>query len=270
MFKMFKRSYALYWVLAISGAIAIYYAMWQKYPESMLVLLAIPLISVWVFVSAVIAQCYFVKLHEKITDILTKECNPGNYIAFYEKILKRKSLGKFKSYVVLNLCTGYAISGDVEKEKCLLDSIRFFPDTRRGVADKVCYFNNLAAYYININNIEEAENALENMKLTLHEPKLYKSIYESFYSLYTSKTFALNLVKGNCAGVEEFFNIAFDKEKNKLGKVAAKYRLGILYTHLGETKKAAIAFEYVLQNGNKTYYVQKANEYLGRNPGKGC
>lgn len=62
---------------------------------------------------------------------------------------------------------------------------------------------------------------------------------------------------------EEYFNIFFDKEKNLLGKVSAKFRLGELYRRLGDGEKTAAAFDYVLQNGNLTYYTQKACEYLG-------
>ena len=264
MLKMFKRSYALYWILVIPGAIAIYAAIWQKYPHSNLALLAIPLIAIWIYAVATIAEIYALKLNEKIIALLTEECNPKDYIAFYEKALKTKKFNKIKNFILLNLNTGYHSSGDAEESKRILDMVNGFPSTKSGAVNSVCYFNNLAGYYLRINDLENAENTLGNMKEALKNPKLNRMNYEIYYQLYNSKNVILNMLRGNYGGAEDHFNILFDKEKSLLGKVSAKYSLGELYLRVGNNEKDMLAYEYVLQNGKETYYAKKASEYLGK------
>ena len=217
---------------------------------------------VWVFIAWYISRLYAKKLPEKVNNILMQECNTKDYIAFYEKCLRSKNVKAVRSRILLDLSTGYYCAGNFEETKRVLDSLDEFSDTKDGIVNSVCYYNNLAGYYLTINDLINAEKVLELMKSTSESPKLSAANRERYHYLYIGKNFALNMRKGDYEGAEEHLKGAFDKEKNMLGRVSAKYNLGKLYKHFGAKKQAIAAFEYVLENGNQTYYTQKAREYL--------
>ena len=256
MIRMFRKASILYFAICITGIALL--SVWGRFSGSLWYLYSVIIISIaWWF-----SNTYAQKLSGKINNVLLQECNPIEYIAFYEKVLKKKNVKKIRNYILLNLSTGYHSIGNAEECKRALDTIKGFPNTRYGALNTVCFFNNLAGYYMMIKDLENAEDTLNSMKSALGNPKLAKMHYESYYHFYISKNFVLNMAKGNYSGAEEHFSIFFDKEKNLLGKVAAKYYLGKVYIHLGDSEKAVSAFEYVVQNGNLTFYTQKAREYL--------
>ena len=266
---LFKRASALYLSLAISGAVAIYVAVEESFPQSLFAFITIPLGLMWIYASGLIANKYAVKLERKNIALLNDECNPKDYIAFYRKALSKKALSKprmfnLRNYILLNLSVGYLASGDFEYCKQVLDMVSRFPDTKNGALYTACFFNNLASYYIRIKELEYAENTLKNMKEVMNSPNFDKKFYEIYDELYYTANIAIQVARGNYEGAEDHFNMCFDKETMLLRKVAVKCALGDLYVRLGEHEKAASAFEYVLQNGKETYYAQKASEYLGK------
>lgn len=213
-------------------------------------------------IALLISRYYDRRQTKKIYDVLVQECNTKDYILYYEIVLKKRSKSRTRNGILVNLCTGYLIDGNVEESKRILNIVRGFPSTKSGAAWAVCHINNLVAYYLMVNDLERANNALDSMKEALVSPKLDKKYYESYNSAFTNKSFILNIARGNYSGAEEHLNMSFEKEKTLIGKVKAKYYLGELYIHLNDSDKATSAFAYVIQNGNQTYYTQKAREYL--------
>ena len=151
-----------------------------------------------------------------------------------------------------------------EKAKQLLDSINYFPDNKIGFCYKAIYYNNLCAYYLQVNEIPDAEIMLENMLSALQNEKYPKQLYDLTYNAYTEKQYSINLAKGNYSGAEEVVSIQYNREKSKLGKVVAKYKLGKIYIHFERFDEAKEAFQYVIDSGNKTYYVGKSIELLSQ------
>jgi len=219
---------------------------------------------VWIvlsLVSAAIAGRYAGKLHNEIVDILSQKCAPHGYIEKYEEILTRK-IGNIRTNVLLGVSTGYFASGEIQKAKHALDSIQNFSNNSAGIINQVTYYNNLCSYYLNTDDIANAEIMHSNMLEVLKSEKFPKQQYDGSYNFYTEKQFLINIAKGDYAGAEEWFLIQFNREKSLFGKVVSQYRLGQIYLHGERYEEAEKAFNYVIDNGNTTYYVVKSREFL--------
>ena len=225
--------------------------------------LAFLIFIIIVFASAFISTVYAAKLNNKIVKIYTEECDPYTYINKYENILKR-GLGNARTFVLINLSSGYLTIENSEKAKQILDGIKSFPNNKRGIESQVVFYNNLCSYYLQINDIPNAEKMLENMLCFLQNEKFPKQRYDRTYNHYTDKQYSINIAKGIFNGAEEVFSIQFNREKTKLGKIFAKYQLGKIYIHFERFEEAKEAFEYVINNGNKTYYVGKSIDFLNQ------
>ena len=227
--------------------------------------LAWSLVFGWILGSR-LATIYAIKLYcNKINKKLTEYCDPDAYIVGYEKLL-RKCPANTRTSILLCLCSGYSYNGDLEKMKEALDKINStekFYNTKYGILNKVGFFASFSSYYRAVNDVQKAEAMLENMKSALENPKLGAKFRRRYDDSYTTAKFYTNILKGEYDGAEEYLCAAFDRAGNKLEKVMAKYTLGKTYIHFGNVEKAKKAFEYVIENGNKIFFVRKAAEYLG-------
>ena len=231
----------------------------QALPFALILLIVIA----WLLFAAAIATLFAVKINNKIVEIYTQKCDPYEYIVRYEKVLKRP-LGNMRTFVLLNLSSGYLAIGDLQKTMQIFNSNLEFKKNRAGILNKVFYFNNSCVYCLQGCDIANAEIMLEHMLEGLNHEKFPKQQYDYYYNRYIEKQYVLNMLKGNYTGAEEVFSIQFNREKTKLGKVTAKYHLGRVYLHLNKLDAAVAAFEYVVSNGNKTYYVGKSLEFLNQ------
>ena len=214
-------------------------------------------------ISFIIAATYAVKLINEIAEICTQKCDPYEFIERYEKVLKRR-IGKARTFVLISLSSGYLTAGNSQKAKQILDSVSKVSNNKAGILNKTCYFNNLCSYYLQVNDITNAESMLENMLEVLKNEKYPKQNYDLVYNFYIGKQYLINIAKGNYTGAEEVFSIQFNREKNKLGRVVAKYHLGKVYLNFNKLEEATEAFEYVVNNGNKTCYVDEAIDFINQ------
>ena len=217
----------------------------------------------WLLFDSAIATIFATKINNKIVEILTQKCDPYEFIVRYEKILKRP-IGNMRTWVLLNLSTGYLAIEDLQKTMRIFESNLEFKNNRTGIFNKCIYYNNACAYCLQGYDITNAEIMLEHMLEFLKHEKFPKQQYDHYYNRYTEKQYQINILKGNYNGAEEVFTIQFNREKDRLGKVTAKYNLGRVYLHLNKLEAAVAAFEYVASNGNKTYYVGKSLELLNQ------
>jgi len=259
--NMFRRAKFLYIGLIVLAALVLITLVLTT--EAVHPLLAFFVWLVLVFVSAIIAERYANKLNNEILDMLSQKCDPHGFIEKYVEILCRR-IGNSRTYVLLNLSSGYLSSGDMLKAKRILDSVENFTNSRAGTLNKTCYYNNLCFYYLNIDDIANAEIMLNNMLEVLKNEKFPKQQYDGLYNLYVNKQFAINMAKGNYSGAEEWFFISFNREKSLLDKVIAQYQLGRIYLHFERFEEAEKAFNYVIDNGNTTHYVAKSHEFLNQ------
>jgi len=207
------------------------------------------------------------KLNNKIISKLSEDCDPQAFINRYQKILGERKIPELRQYMLLNLCSAYGYLGEEAEVQKILNELsgqRYFTQTGLGAQNKVAFMLQIASHNMFDKNVENAERAIENAKEVLENPKLHESVRARCYEGITAYKFEINMLRGEYGGAEDYFTIAFDRAKTKLERVGAKYRLGTIYIHFGESEKAEEAFRYVVENGNKTYYVAKAKEQLAK------
>ncbi|MCL2195025.1 MAG: hypothetical protein FWB76_03650 [Oscillospiraceae bacterium] len=223
-------------------------------------------VLIWIvlfLVSATIAGRYAEKLNKEIDDIYAQKCDPHAYIEKLKEILEtRRIVEKERTYVLLNICAGHLANGDTYNAKLVLDRHFEFSKGNAGLLYKATYYNHLCACHLRMDDIANAETALNHMLEVVKDEKFPKQHYDGDYNSCAEKQFLINIAKGNYSGAEEWFLIKFNREKSLLGKVAAQYRLGQIYLHFERFEEAEKAFNYVIEHGNTTYYVAKSRELL--------
>jgi len=284
MVNWFRKSFTLYLVLCISGGIGLLIACAHKFGSSESLINAVlfivvfsVLFSIWALTSVTISNLYAAKLAKNIYRILYDECNPIGFIDAYKKICDRsKKAGLIsrasKTTALLNLSTGYLMKGNYLEGKRILDSIvvdgeKDFRHKKARAMINAFYYNNLVLCYIQMNDLHRAEAALENMRLSLENPKLPQKQYKRFSEFYIEKKLGLKMVHGNYDGTQEVFEASLGRAREKLNKVAVNYMLGNIYLHHNDIIKAKSAFDYAIQNGNLTVYVDLAKKILSQMPG---
>ncbi len=230
--------------------------------------IAMLLMAIWIFIAAFVFNYIAGKKVNKITKIMTDDCSVQECVDIYNNLLQRSSPGT-KTFLLLNLSVGYLNLGQSRFAKRTLDAINSFPNNRAGVVYKAHYYNNLISYYLQINDIDSADHCVVELKNVLNNSKLYKSVRDTLFHFYTGQTFSINIQKGIYDGAEMIFNLTFERENRKIGKVFAKYTLGKIYLHYNEFDKAIDAFKFVIGNGGDSYYVEESELILSNmNPTK--
>ncbi len=269
MLKMFKSTFIMYLLVSIIGSVGIFFISSQLVIMDGQIItpiissyLSIPIIVIWIFSVEHICNRIAAKKVDKITSLMVEECKIKDCIINYNNLLNKNRSKDIQTFLLLNLSTGYLHLGDNNSAKQALDTICYFSRRRNGASYKICYYNNLVTYYLQKNDIESASQHIENMRNALNNPKTNKSFKELCFHLYNDKKILLNIEKGIHEGAEDVFNMTFQREKQKLGKVFAKYTLGKIYLHHNEIDKAIEAFAFVQNNGGDSYYTENAKHYL--------
>ena len=268
MLRLFKSTFIVYFVLASAGIIGIVFlnplVVMEKEIFTLIVnlCLSIPLALIWIFIVTFIFELVAAKKVNKIALIMSEECRVKDFIICYTDLLRKSSVKTTQAVLLLSLSSGYLNFGDSCSAKKVLDTIIDFPDSCIGALHKVIYYNNLIIYDIQINDLENATQHIENFRIALDNPKLNKKHRESCYRFYNDNKFLLNIEKGIYDGAEDVFKLAFEREKQKLGKVFSKYTLGRIYLHYNDFEKATESFEFVKNNGGDSHFVAEANDYL--------
>ena len=203
---------------------------------------------------------------------MNHDCDFQKFIAINYNFLQKnnihrttkKNKERVRTLLLLNLSVAYLNIGDNVSAGQMLSGVDYFSDNSSGAASKVVYYNNMFVYYLRINDIPSATQALEQMDAALQSSKLRKSDYDRYSTTYISKKHLVNMENGNYDGCEMHFSLMYNIESSILGKVSAKFTLGKIYLHDGKSIEAKQAFEYVINNGGTSYYVVKARDYLNQ------
>jgi len=193
-----------------------------------------------------------------------EDCNLEEYIRIYNDLLFNQTNKRLKTFLMLNLSTGYLHAGNKERAEKTLNSIDGFGNSRVGAIYLAVYYNNLIAYYFLVNDIENVVDSMEELKVALNNKKLKIKIKNKLLCSKIDKESLLNMANNIYDGAEQVFNIAFEREKHMLGKVYAKYTLGIIYLHDNRLSEATEAFEFTIKNGGTSIYAKRAKVHLDK------
>ena len=288
MLKMYRSTYLFYWfsvifpitLVILFGANITYYA-WDKTIFELTERQVFPLfglkpwhpaISVFVFIFSFVvfgmaSEIYARKKHNKIiTTKLYNECDPQNFLQVYKKIVGRGT-GKMRSYTYYHNSSGYFYLGDFQTARQQLDMMfaSGLPKTKEAAQYLVFYHISMCDIFLFENDIDNAEKALSFAMESVKAPKLLKMDKTTNFGQHImSRQIRLNMEKGNYDGAEQFFTTAFELSDTTMSKVVSKFHLGRVYLHSNRIEEAKAAFEYVINNGNKIFYVNKSIEFLNQ------
>lgn len=200
---------------------------------------------------------------KKINRILNTDYDPLVYINAYENIIEQLTTMKKPvnvDYYRINLSSGLIAAGRYDEAYHALDKCKLSNSSRIGKIMKAVYYNNLCSVCQKLGRLDEAEynsDCLAGCMAALSPKDLKK--YSKHFDL---TRYGVNIANGNFDNAESFYNDVFDQAANNYEKVNAKFNLGKVYLHFGDTARAKEEFEYVVSHGNKLYIVEEAKEFL--------
>jgi tetratricopeptide (TPR) repeat protein len=143
-----------------------------------------------------------------------------------------------------------------------LKGIEKFPKSRAGYLSQMVYYSNYVMYYLELGDVDAAEEMLAQFDKTLQNPKLRIKVIEMYSGLYRRRELEVQMAKGNYDECEEYFEQAYADADGKLRRVFTKYHLGMVYLYEEREDDAVDAFLYVVENGGSSVYTKKAIEQL--------
>jgi len=306
MFKVFRSSLFLFWVLLISGMVFLSLFSYGQMKingievipsvikEQVQIVLSIILIFIWILVSMIIAEKNANKKVKKITDILFNECNPERAIIVINKTISAKNPGQYRDYFLLLLSIAHLYIGNISKARETLDKI-YNPDQIDSAGNSKMYIhkslvtdktplntdsfpntkvgsdNRVFYYSIRIDyflQTDDLGSATKALNLMKNalNNKFIKANNDPYYFFYIENQYKINIANGDFDGAEMFFSILFDKKSSNIGKVLTKFQLGKIYLHYNKLDDAIAAFRYVIENGKNIIQVKEATQYLQQLP----
>ena len=269
MLRMFRKTTILYYVLATIGIIFIVFGQMsgemQRLEPNLFYFVFRLLFSllIWIMFCVFIASLYAKKIQAKIHELYTENCDPVAFTNEYESISNRR-IGNLKNYALLNLSTGYLDSGNLDMAIKTLNGIQ--NNAKKGLKphDLVFLYNNLCAYYVQIGDLNQAEQALSKLFDSLQNEKLSNQYYDIFYDCYVQKQCVTKMMQGNYDSAEEIFALVFGRKrkKTKLDRVYFSYQTAKIHFHFNRFKDAKELLEYVIDNGNTFHWISTAKELL--------
>jgi len=258
MHRFFKNYIYIYFTICLIGVAAVWILFGLLFNISVGELAAI----IGAIIIALIMCLLFITKMRKINNIMINDCNIEEYIRISNSILSNQTFKKLRTILKLNLSVGYLNDGNSELAKKMLNSIDRFSNTRWGALYRVSYYNSLVAYYFQIKDIGNVIDSMKELQIALKNKKLNNAYKNKILCLYRDKESLLNMENNNYDGAEQVFIAALEREKKMLGKVYAKYTLGIVYLHYNRLEEATEAFEFAAKNGGTSYYVERAKKNL--------
>lgn len=115
-----------------------------------------------------------------------------------------------------------------------------------------------------MNDFESAESFVLEMQRVVKE-NASRASAQSHKTGLANYQYIMRVAKGDYEGVDTFYQILvenFETVGSMLDRVAWSWRLGELYVKLNRPEKARVYLEFVVQNGNTTCYVARAQSLL--------
>ena len=235
------------------------------------------LFYVWLICALIWTGCLYsffqslaVKRLNKLAKVRSEECRIRDFKNAWEKFRNQKYLflvqqarDNHEQAIKINLSAAYLDLGEAEKALELLLSVpEKFMNNASGASYKMTWYNNLAAAYLKLHDVEHTEQMLAQMKEVLGHPKLSKSNREALEKAYQTKKILLAMEQGNYEGSEAFFLECLAKETPKLIQVYNHYYLAEVYRHFGNKEREQECLTFVADNGGDSIYAQEARKQL--------
>ena len=192
-------------------------------------------------------------VQEAIKDF--NNCNPYPLFELAEKILPYVK-GTGEQDLILNKTSSLFWMGEHKKMLTILQNLNIDRISGTPLQSKIVYYNNLMCAYQKCGMNDEAMAVNKKIKMLFNDaPQKVRETYKGI--IVSSKVFELE-ADGR---YEEALKISLERPENDLlQKVSAAMERAELFISLKEYEKAKTQLKFVYMNGNKTYYVQKAQD----------
>lgn len=271
--NFYKDLFIWYFVAAFGGAFLLGVVISRMMPGGMEYaefLIWLPVMLIWVVCCVFVYQLLLGKRLNQLARIRSEECRIQDFKNTWEGFQKQQHLfvtrqvkNRHEQTIKLNLSVAYLDLGETEKGlELLLSTPVEFPNNASGANYKITYYNNLAAIYLRLHNMEQAEQMLMQIKEVLEEPRLLKSSREAMEQAYQMKKVLLAMEQGNYEGAEAFFLECLEKENPRLTQVYSRYFLARVYQHFENKEKERECLAFVAENGGDSIYAQEAAKRL--------
>ena len=256
MFKLFKDLFTLYWILALTIGISL--AGLGAYLEKISIVILALIIPLFVMiVLEIIAQ----KRFKKINQIREINCNIARYYEELNQLRIKCKDKKLLSFLECNISAAFLDLGRYSDALCCLLGINIadLGKGTLGIQNQIIYFNNLAYAYIELGDFEKAEQALENMRMNIENPKISSNAANKsfWFDYYNVKKMIIQMKKGNFEGAEQFFLSMLDKATSNIHQVYESYHLAFVYMNTNRPEEAKRYIDFVLNYGGDTVYRAK-------------
>lgn len=224
------------------------------------------LFLVWIGLAIAIPCLYANRRLKNTRRLLTEKCDPPQFIAVMNRLLRRYRSGGLWVGLMLDLCTGYLNLRDLAAARQILADIRFFPDNRTGSLDRIAYYHCcfLVSYYEG--DRKSAEWSLGCLKNAVDYARIREKERRRSGLLYENDVFLFNLKSGYCEDAGRVLNERFRNARTELEKVATQLTLGEVCRKEGREDEARAAFTYAAEHGNRLYFAGQARRALEKEP----
>ena len=224
---------------------------------------AAPFLTFLIFFACGTAYRLFISVvYSKFKSILYARCDPGEYLRVCRYIIhnmRKKGRPQHFSHF-LDYSAGLIAAGRFSDALDVLAKVGGFGTGRKGLSGTVAYFDQICEASLGAGKTDKAREAYKNLEKSY--AALNPGADMSGSARYFSKSVLIKMAQGNYKGAEKFFSGMYEKARNNLERAYAKFRLGEVYLHNGDARRAREAFGYVAENGNKLYIADLARERL--------
>ncbi len=274
MYKYFKLTKNLYWLLGVGGMLIIALLFFfLRSPACIRTFTVGALAEFGIFAGAMVAWMYgsdyaveavAIRKMRGVLDILVEECDPERFLGYTGKMRNVENKEVYTTYMALNHARGLLYAGRMQESYTIIRGIQTFTKGRKGRLNNLFYLELLAETQLGLHAYEEADKSLALFKEMLGKTKLAADKRSRMELEYEQLQIALDLRKGLHEGAAEKLQAIFNKAGHELHRVTAKYHLGKAYMHFGQTREAREAFQYVIDHGNKLHIVTEAKDTLAK------
>lgn len=267
MIRLYKDLYIKYFVFSISGALLIIFGGNALLPNTSIMGLVIPALT-YIICCVLFFISKATKRYNNMLQIIQKDCQCQRFIDEYNKTFEKGGRLKksIKGFFDVSVTTAYLNLGQLENFKKAAaevdtDSLRN-KDTKTNA--KFAMLNNWAGYYLTLEDKDEAERCIAQMKKMIDEVGSKFTSHDKMIRAVDFLKARLHILNKEYVKAEENCLYSAEYGSSTRTRVCANYFLGEIYKNTNNIEEAKSCYEYAFEKGGDTCYAQMAKEELDK------
>ncbi len=218
-------------------------------------------------------KAYLQYEYRQIGKCITDDCDPQAHTDAYSRLIAQVEKGGTAKagWLWTHMAMGLLLAGRAQDALAAIQKSPALPkDAPLRQSDTMLaltYHNSLLSAYLDMKDLRSAAQ-----QLALYEKALVHLKHGKARDRMTRSgkimACALRMAHGDFGGAEDVFLEALKHAEHTYARVSARFALGKIYAHAGQTDKARDAFEYVADNGNKLNIADVARVQIDKTDAK--